>query len=140
MSESRLSRELGAPVFGLNLGARNRKPGRLEPLAFPTAPSTVPSLTMILGKEDGEAYYAANKPLFESPTAVKILVAKNQQEAYSRMVLLRAPSRCVAVPRGTTATASSDLYNEATAVTDAWPIRSERALCPKDWPSARKAG
>ena len=93
MSEPRLFRELGAPVFGLNLGARNPKPGRLELLAFPTAPSTAPSLTMILGKEDGETSYAA-KPLFESPTGVKILeVAQNQQEAYSQMVLLRTPRR-----------------------------------------------
>ena len=76
LPEFRLSRELGAPVFGLNLGARNPKPARLEPLAFPTAPSTMPSLTMILGKEDGVTYHV------ESPTAVKILqVAKSQQEA-----------------------------------------------------------
>ena len=111
---SRLARELRTDVCGINFGARKSKPRRLEPFVVYSNESNLPYLTCLLGKEDGETYYAS-KPLFESPTAVRLLkVAKTLQAAYSRMVLLRF----VPLPCRVGLTLSDDIFFKGTAVTD----------------------
>lgn len=56
---------------------------------------------------------------FEIPTAVRLLkVAETLHAAYSRMVLLRSPSRFVPLPCRVRATLSDDIFFKGTAVTD----------------------
>ena len=58
---SRLARELRADGCGVNFGARKSKPRQLEPLVVYSNESNLPYLiTCLLGKEDGETYYASS--------------------------------------------------------------------------------
>ena len=118
LEDSRLSRELQTEIFAINFGTRKAKPRRLEPLQIDVSGNGRPSLTALLGKEDGLTYYGS-KPLFENPTAVRVLkAATSMQAAYSRMVLLRSPSRLVPLPPGVQATLSPDILFQEVAVTD----------------------
>ena len=108
--ESRLSRELGTAIHAVDFGAAGRKPAVLRPLLLGPGGQQKTPLHLVGGKEDGETYYCSQQ-LDQSPTArVLLRVSGSKSEAYSRMPLLRTPSRHVAWPEGCIATRVPDKF------------------------------
>ena len=60
LPSSRLSRELGSPIYSFNFGSRTRKPRYLHPLQIQGKETCFPDLVAVAGKESGMMYYSAN--------------------------------------------------------------------------------
>ena len=103
LPSSRLSRELGAPIYSFNFGSRTRKPRYLHPLHIHGKDTLFPDLVAVAGKESGMMYYSASH-LSKSATACSVLRGcDNVRKAYSRLPLahsipFRLKPRC-AQPR-----------------------------------------
>ena len=89
-----MARSLGVPVLSVNFGPTARKPRLLRPLMITGVPPIArPVLQAVSGKESGQIYYAS-KPLCASSSAMRLLqAAPDLQTAYSRLPLLRSPSK-----------------------------------------------
>ena len=72
LPSSRLSRELGAPIYSFNFGSRTRKPRYLHPLQIHGKDTLFPDLVAVAGKESGMMYYSASH-LSKSATACSVL-------------------------------------------------------------------
>ena len=98
LASSRLSRELGTPIYSFNFGSRARKPRYLHPLQIEGQETHFPDLVAIAGKESGMMYYSASH-LSKSPTACPVLGGcDNVRKAYSRFPLLLSPSTFHCLP------------------------------------------
>lgn len=116
--ESRLSRELGAPLYSVQLGTRKTKPRLLYPLVLAELQNTAPQLHAVCGRENGQVYFSAI-PLSESVTVMRLLEgARDIPEFYSRLPLLTTPSTFVPLPTRTPVLAAPDAVVDDIATTD----------------------
>lgn len=64
--ESQLSRELGAPLYSVQLGTRKTKPQLLYPLVLAELQRAAPRLQAVCGRENGQLYFSTDPLSFAS--------------------------------------------------------------------------